>query len=663
MKHTLAGIAAILVVLVSGLQGQASESATTPGSTVVDDMVVTESRIQEKKSETTQSITTITQEQISLSAARDLGDLLFENGIGNVRKYPGTLTSISIRGFRTETLGNDLEGKVLILINGRRAGTGNAAKIPAQSIDRIEIIRGPAAVQYGSAAVGGLVNVILKQGAGDPKFYLSQTLGSFGLTRTEAGASAKTGAVDISAAASVESMDDYTIAGSGDTVFHNTGYDQKKEVFLNLGYEVFPHNRVGISVNSFDMEGEGYPGYFSIQDLDDQKSSNNTSVDFTWDGESQARALAWKLRYFRTDDRDTWFDPLGSNPDGWDMDSPTRMKTDQQGAQAQASLKMDRATLSTGVDWVRYDIETTWTPQKMSYENPALFVLGKTFWMDRRLILSAGLRWDYYKLDVTEPKGTEQDDSNLSPSLGVAWQVNDIVKLRASYGEAFVMPSADQMAAGYNNYGLHYVGNPDLKPETSATWEAGADIAWGFLFAQVTGFMTDFKDKIEAAFLTNGDRTWKNTGDSEISGIEARVSVNAGELFGSSWEIRPHASLVWLTRYKDKDLDENLQYTPDMVLSLGLAVSDRDGFSAGVIVSHESDQDITDYEHGTYTTLSKAGFTTADAYLSKQLFTFYQTGALTLKTGVNNLSNQRYEHVQGYPMPGRNFYVTLTASY
>ena len=75
--------------------------------------------------------------------------------------------------------GNDLEGYVLILLNGRRAGTGNAAKIMTKNIERIEILRGPASVQYGSAAMGGVVNVITKQGKDKPTAFVEGVLGSF----------------------------------------------------------------------------------------------------------------------------------------------------------------------------------------------------------------------------------------------------------------------------------------------------------------------------------------------------------------------------------------------------------------------------------------------------------------------------------------------------
>ena len=146
---------------------------------VMEEVVVTASRVKEKKKEITTNVTIIDEEEIKDSSATDLGDLLAETGIGHIHKYPGASTSVGIRGFRTDCIGVDLAGHVLILIDGRRAGTGNAAKIMTKNIERIEVIRGPASVQYGSAAMGGVVNVITKQGKDKPTAFVEGLLGSY----------------------------------------------------------------------------------------------------------------------------------------------------------------------------------------------------------------------------------------------------------------------------------------------------------------------------------------------------------------------------------------------------------------------------------------------------------------------------------------------------
>jgi vitamin B12 transporter len=187
---------------------EASEKSNGDKSAVaLEDIVVTASRVKEEKTEVTSNITIINENEIKSSVATNLGDLLAQKGIGHIQKYPGSLTSIGIRGFRTETHGNDLKGHVLTLLNGRRAGTGNLAKIMTKNIERIEIIRGPAAVQYGSAAMGGIVNAITKMGDAAPSFFLDGKLGSFDYEEGSAGFSGKYKDLDFSGSFTRSSMD------------------------------------------------------------------------------------------------------------------------------------------------------------------------------------------------------------------------------------------------------------------------------------------------------------------------------------------------------------------------------------------------------------------------------------------------------------------------
>ena len=71
-----------------------------------------------------------------------------------------------------------------MLLNGRRAGTGNVAMIMTRDIERVEIVRGPGAVQYGSAAMGGVTNIITRQGDGPVSGEVFGSLGSYDFGRS-----------------------------------------------------------------------------------------------------------------------------------------------------------------------------------------------------------------------------------------------------------------------------------------------------------------------------------------------------------------------------------------------------------------------------------------------------------------------------------------------
>ncbi|MGA6927395.1 MAG: TonB-dependent receptor, partial [Desulfosarcina sp.] len=401
----------------------------------MDTVVVSAGRVAEKQKTLTNSVTVIDSEAINQSAAQDLGELLSAQGIA-VRQYPGTLASVGIRGFRTDTTGNDLTSKVLILLDGRRAGTGNAAKIMTKNVERVEIIRGPASVQYGSAAVGGVVNVITRQGSGDPTAFVEGSLGSWHYEEGTIGGQGELNGLDFSATGTRSTVEDYQTA-NGQT-YKNTGYDEKKDLSLNVGYSLNSNHRLGLIYTSFSVDEAGAPYYLSQNDLDSYLDKSNYSLDAIYTGGAVDDVFSWKMRYFAGKDKDKYASPLYSY---FSEDI-----IDRKGAQAQMTADLGIATITGGADWVNYEIESTDAPQKSTYDNPAGFLLAKTRMLDERLFLSAGVRYDSYEVEVKQGQGRKAHDEHVSPNTGLAYLVTEHLKIRANYGQAFVMPGAAQLA-------------------------------------------------------------------------------------------------------------------------------------------------------------------------------------------------------------------------
>lgn len=623
----------------------------------LEEVVVTAGRVKEKKKEITSNITIIDEEEIKNSSATDLGDLFAEKGIGHIHKYPGTSTSVGIRGFRTDATGVDLAGKVLILIDGRRAGTGNAAKIMTKNIERIEVIRGPASVQYGTAAMGGVVNVITRQGKGKLTAFVEGLLGSHDYKEGSAGFSGKYKAFDFSGGFTRDSRGDYD-TGSG-ARFYNTAYNHKKNGSLNLGYEFLPGNRIGVIYTYFDADYVGNPGYLSQNDRDDYKDSDNKSADFIYDGKTQNGLFLWKVRYFDGKDEDEYFDPVASNPDSWDNGIPDKVSVDYKGTQAQFSYNQKYILLTAGFDLVNYETEDSeYSPKNTEYDNIAGFLLAKARLFDQKFIITGGVRYDEYEVDMKSDGGKQSDD-HMSPRVGAAYVLADWLKLRANYGEAFRMPTAQQLACDMNMWSVHYVGNPNLKPEKSETYEGGLDFSYTSFNVGLTYFHTDFKDKIESYTKNNGDTSYMNLGKAEIEGIEGSFSYDIGSLFSWDYQIKPYVSFTRLTKYKDKKANEDLKYISDLHVSYGIMASDFSGFSANMNLAYTGKQNISDYEGGTYATITKGSFTVANLTVSKKILDAEKYGSVTLKGEIQNLFDKDYEYAQGYPIQGRSFFLGL----
>jgi vitamin B12 transporter len=669
MKKSICCVIVVTALMLPGVVQAQDDKKDESSITMMEETVVTAGRVEEKKKEITSNITVIDEEEIKISSATDLGDLLIQKGIGHSHKYPGGLTPIGIRGFRSETLGVDLEGYVIILLDGHRIATGNASKIMTKNIERVEIIRGPASVQYGSAAVGGIVNVITRQGKGKPTFFTEGILGSFGYLEKSVGFSGKVNMFDFSGSFTRSRMDDYDTADNieGDR-YYNTGSHREDNYSLNIGAEILPGNRVGLIYTNYVADHVGNPDALYQNDLDDYKDSNNRSLDLNYNGMTSEGLFSWKVKYYEGKDKNKSFDPVASNPDFIDDGLPHKIKVDHKGTQAQVSFNQDYLLLTTGFDWMNYRTkDDTYSPQSTEYDNPAYFLLAKTRLLDKRLIFSGGLRYDKYEVEMKKSEGGKEDDNNLSPRFGAAYLLTDYLKIRANYGEAFRMPSAQELAANYTAYGTNYIGNPNLDPEKSKTYEGGVDFSYVSLNISLTYFHTDFKDKIEH---DGGwpDRTWHNIGKVEMSGFEGELSYDIGTLFDWDFQLKPYANFVRLTKYKDKETDEDLKYTSDWNVSYGITLSDYNGLSATLNIAYVGKQDIDDWKNAgpptwTAPVIEKGSFNVANLTISKIIVDTEKFGDLTLKAKIENLFDKDYEYANDYPMPGRSFFLGLRYDY
>jgi vitamin B12 transporter len=610
----------------------------------LDTVVVTAGRLEESIEDVTTNITVINEDDIQQSPAHDLGDLLQEQGF-MIQEYPNSVIVVDIRGFKTDIYDSDLEGYVLILIDGVRAGTGHLNKINIDNVERVEIIRGPGSVQYGASALGGVINVITRKGRGKPSAYVEQTLGSWEFMKTEVGASGQLKDFDFAFSASRESQGDYSTA-DGDT-YYNTGFDQKERISVGAGWTFMPGNRFGAIYTGYNADNVGNPGYFDeIDRTNKMRTSTNNRVALDYHGETSDAFWLWDVKYFN-----------GENKRNSDRANKAP-KDEQQGGQAQLTADWTPIRVTAGIDWVHYE-------KANIYDNPAVFLLTRTKLFNDRLVLSVAFRYDQYTMESED--GDDTDDGNWTPSVGAAFKILPELRLRANYTEGFKVPTPEQLFR-YNDYGFAVLeGNPDLTPEKSKTYEFGLDFSKGSLHSGLTYFSTVYEDKIDYVQYDTppGEPiyyTYDNLPGATFTGLEGNLGFDVGEMFGWSFELAPYASFTRLFTFKNDDTDEELYYNPDWKVSYGLrfAMPDK-GFSSKLNFVYFSDHLISDYQGTGQKTLS--GYTVADLTITKTLFSMEPYGDVSLKADIRNLFNEDYELFQGYPSPGRTFFVSLAYRY
>lgn len=519
-------------------------------------------------------VSVITQEElIERAPANDISEL--------VRTMPGVnLTGNSASGQYGNNRQIDIRGmgpeNTLILIDGKPVQSRNGAKmgrsgerdtrgdsnwVPVEAIERIEVIRGPAAARYGSGASGGVVNIITKkptdklQGSvtvygkfqedsneGDTKrssFNLSGPLAE-NLSFRLFGNMAKTDAdsPDLNRTSSTATA----IAPAGREGVNN------KDINALLRWDLTPRQvlelELGASRQTNIYTGEtpvsidaNAPIRQSLMGEETNRTNRNTiglSHRGTWDW-GTSRLL------FQYENTRRWQNPVGlaGGPEGsitngddkvssklgnyfltGEVNTPLKLggtshmltsgfeyrneRLQDNAANAQPTLtNCDSNGLNCKADITNL-LQNTGRSGKSDAQTFALFI-EDNFEPVQNLILTPGLRFDHHS----------QAGNNWSPSLNATYQVNDGWQVKGGIARAFKAPNLYQSNPNYlyytrgngcpqnypntSNGGCFILGNDDLKAETSINKELGvAYTNHNGLDASLSYFQNDYKNKIYA---------------------------------------------------------------------------------------------------------------------------------------------------------------------
>lgn len=634
-------------------------SAELKASTL-DEIIVTATKVEEPKEDVSASVQIITQDDIKNSSAKNAGDLIAEAALGHVNKYPGALTSkITLRGLSTD-LFNPLKDRALILINGRLAGTNNLAKIPAGDIERIEIVKGPASVLYGSSAMGGVINIILKKGREDGLHgFIGGEAGSWDYRQISGELSGKKGAFDFYLMGSRSYRGDYEAKikdTKGNPYGKNTAYDDET-VSARFGYEFAGDHHISVGLQHFKTWDMGSPNAWYSPDYDDYMEKERNGFDIGYKGFIDA-----KLYYNK--DKDTW------HTVGGQWAEITRTKRDSQGISIQKVFPLGEHRVIAGLQWDRMKTDS-WRSvgspyyPRSKYDSYGAFTEGRLSLLDKRILLSLGLRYDYFVNEILStplmtnlnPKKEELD--HLTVRSGVVYKFTDNLRFKGNIGTAFRSPVPDEIAMDVVQWGVRYLGNPNLKPEKSTTYDAGVEYSQDTFRAGLAFFHTKFKDKISSYFDNAlNAQSYRNIDGATLQGLEVSLSYNLGAAAGLNISIEPFTNITYHTRYSSKDAadikagNKTLSFTPKWTGAFGVKAG-QEKYNIRLIANYTGDEMVTDWNSTSPTyrkEIKKSDFTVAHLKASFKPFK-----KLELSAAVENLFDRNYGYVLGYPMPGRTF--------
>ncbi len=494
----------------------------------------------------------IPQERIANSVAKSVTDLLAENSVGFMSEWSAGQTSINIRGASTEGQGRDFRSQILILINGHRAGTANVSKLSIADVERIEIVRGPSSVVYGSQNMGGVINIILKTGRTAPGNYLEVATGSWDLIQGRAQRGEVLGNFEYYVGLQGGQQGNYAVGGMQteyNTAWHRAG---GAAVF---GYAFDENNRVDVAVRSDGVYDTGFRG--SSASLFGNDTRFNRSIDATYNGKSPDGRTSLMFQTYYVQDVDSLNQPAPNSTTAVPLARTTldlnRRQLDIVGTRFQPGVKPWHGNnLLLGIDWERswvrsnrYRAGGSSVAQLSPTDNNqtenvfGFYVEDAQGFFDDKVVVRGGIRQTMgtTALDWTPNAPTmitgSYNYNATTYAVGATYKATDWLSLRAGASSGFRAPTATELGANFTTTsgGNVIFGNPGLAPETAQQIEAGATLDWPGFRLDSAIFQNVITNRITSVVLsTSGGTTisqyQNNPANIVVQGLEFQLEAD-----------------------------------------------------------------------------------------------------------------------------------------
>ena len=557
------GAAAVL------LMGAGTATAQTPPPPPpVYDMpatVVTATGRPEEVSRIAGTMQVITQDRIARSTATSVAGVLSENAIGFMSEWTAAQTSINIRGAATEGQGRDFRSQVLILINGHRAGTANVSKLSPADVERVEVVRGPSSVVYGSQNMGGVINIILKNGRTAPGTQVEADIGSWLLFQGKAQSGGTSGKYDWYVGAEAGSRGDYNRGGG--VTEQNTHWTRYGGTGA-FGLQIDEDQRVDLVVRSDGVYNAGFRG--SAANVYAFDNRFNQSADLTYNGKTPDNrgSVFFQAYYVRDVDDLTNPSPLsalnGFASRSWN--DRNRRQLDIIGTRFHPGYKPWQGNeLLLGMDWERSTIRSNRVRMTNGANNQVspqdnnqtenvfgFYIEDAQRFVDDRMTVRGGLRQTYGStaIDWTPFAATLLSSANnyqaTTYSVGATFAATEWLNLRVGASTGFRAPTATELGANFTvtPIGTTIFGNPGVQPERAKQLEAGATANWDGGRFDLAVFQNIISNRIQATTIssTGGvivQQYQNNQGDIVVQGVEFQTDASVIRTLGlnvpASW--------------------------------------------------------------------------------------------------------------------------------
>jgi vitamin B12 transporter len=616
-------LACLPLALASALGGLAHAQEAP----ALSETVVTANRTPQPLSELVGDVSIIDRQTIERSGATGVADVLARvPGIEITRNGGvGNTTSLFIRGAETRFTAVYLDG---VRIDSQSTGGAGWEGIPLAQIDRIEVLRGPAAAVYGSDAIGGVIQLFTRRGEEGVRPYAGIGFGSRGLRKIEGGVSGKSGLLDYSFGVAheeskgfdVQPVDKRTVSKDGFTSPDRDGYHSTSGN-LKLGLQLTPDQRLDATLLASDISA-GYDASVAYKSklpiLFANDISNNTL---------RTAGLTWSARW--NDIYSTRVQVTDSQSVYKTQPSFYRTQTDLRGYLFQNEFRFGphlvTATLERREDALR---NAPTTSSKLLSRDRAQDALS----------LGYGFVQGPHSLQLHVRHDEDSEfGGKTTGSAAYGFAITPALRFTASAGTAFRVPTLYQR---FSEYG---VGT--LRPERSENVELGLNYTQDGTSAGIVVYRNRVRDLINFVGTAKGCASafggcYTNVSRATLQGATLSASQRLGD-------VTLRASLD-VQDPKDADTGNLLARRAKRHGTLG-----ADWRVAGWTLGAEVQASSQRYDD-TANTVKLGGYTLLNLSASTRL-----TRDLNLVARVDNVGNKDYQYARLYANAGRTAYVGL----
>ncbi|NLY58694.1 MAG: TonB-dependent receptor [Gammaproteobacteria bacterium] len=467
-------------------------------------VVVTASGFEQNLRDAPAAITVITEEELKKKSYTDVTDVL-KNVAGVQISGGGVERSIMLRGMAADyTLflidGRPASGNDAFSERGSQSGNNVNFLPPLESIERIEVIRGPASALYGSDAMGGVINIITKKVGKELSGSITAEYAMAGSGNDVNEDGFQTSAflnmpliedvLGLQLTGGYYSQDESNFVGGDDSAATDPEY-KKRNAGAKLSWNLNEQNLFTLGHSYTQQERWKNPGR-SIPETDDPTYSDSVKTNYFLSHEGKYGSIFTNsyINYDHSENKTT----LNANTgNGIEFEVIT--------ANTQASWFLGAHTLTGGLTHKYENLEhgsnglrepvvpdADALVEMNRYQN-SIFLEDNWSITDDLILTLSG------RLDDNQQFGSE-----FSPKVYAVWHMNDNFTLKGGVTSGYKAPDLRSSATdfGSTSMGGVIIGNPELIPETSLNREIGIhyenfDLG---LAGSLTAYVTDYEDKI-----------------------------------------------------------------------------------------------------------------------------------------------------------------------